>query len=331
VYTDFNTDTFCDSVFRSKLTNPDDLAVYLYHHQLKHNIVLKEYHQLTGGSNHVNSIEEIRFLPISFFKTHQVICGNKQAEKIFTSSGTSGMTPSSHHVLDLNIYRKSFQTAFNIFYGAPGDYIICALLPGYLERTGSSLVMMADELIQQSSHPDSGFFLNDFQKLAETLKRCKSSGRKTILLGVTYALLDFAEQYGFEFPELIVMETGGMKGRKEELTRNEIHQILKTSFHTTSIHSEYGMTELLSQAYSKENGIFNCPPWMKILISDPTDPFTFLPNGKRGVINVIDLANINSCAFIRTEDSGICHADGSFEVTGRLDQSDVRGCSLMYP
>lgn len=300
------------------------MADIAYHHQCKHNVIFKDYVSLLN----VAPQEKYHFLPVTFFKTHALITGQEQPQVTFTSSATSGLDVAKHQVTDIRIYEKSFKTCFQLFYGNPEDYCILALLPGYLERTGSSLVYMADYLIKASGHPLSGFYLNDFEKLFDTLIRLKN--QKVILLGVTFALLDFAENYPLHFPELIIMETGGMKGRRMELTRDEVHQQLMETFGVTQVHSEYGMTELLSQAYSTGNGRFNCPPWMKIFISDPNDPLTFLPKGKSGLINIIDLANIHSCSFIQTSDIGRIHADGSFEVMGRMDQSDIRGCSLMY-
>ena len=325
----FNPDLFKTDLFDSKLTNFNEFAESLFLWQLENNLVLSEYYK-TVTNPHSSSLTSPLFLPIQFFKTHKVVAGNFESQATFTSSSTTGVIPSSHYVKDISIYHQSFTYAFNRFYGDVKEYTILALLPSYMERSGSSLVMMADQLIKDSEQNESGFYLNEFEKLHRTLTSLKAQKKKTILLGVTFALIDFAESFPIDFPELIVMETGGMKGRRAELIRDEVHGILKKGFGVSKIHSEYGMTELLSQAYSKGDGKFVCPTWMKIIITDPTDPFTKLPNGRSGVINIIDLANIYSCAFIQTSDIGIVNYDGSFEVLGRLDNSDIRGCSLMY-
>lgn len=278
----------------------------------------------------VNCWQHIPFLPISFFKSHSVIANGKQAAVRFESSGTTGTVSSKHYVADTALYERSFLKAFQLFYGAPEDYTILALLPSYLERGNSSLVYMADKLIRLSGKTESGFFLNDFEKLQTVLKQLKQQARKTLLLGVTYALLDFAEQYPVAFPELIVMETGGMKGRREELTRPEVHAILSRGFGVSQIHSEYGMTELLSQGYSKGQGIFRLPPWMRIVPRDVYEPTRLLTQNEAGAVNVIDLANLYSCSFIATNDMCRMAADGSFEILGRMDNAELRGCNLMY-
>jgi hypothetical protein len=252
---------------------------------------------------------------------------------IFESSGTTTTVNSRHLVKEVSLYKESFNRAFELFYGKPKDWCILALLPSYLERNNSSLVMMADTLIQQSKYPDSGFYLHNTDDLFEKLKQLESEKQKTLLLGVTFALLDFAEKYPLSLHCTTVMETGGMKGRKEEMTRQGVHQYLCKQFGLTAIHSEYGMTELLSQAYSSGNGIFKCPPWMKIVIRDEDNPLGIKFNQKNsslnGAINIIDLANIYSCSFIATDDAGKLYPDGSFEIIGRLDYSDIRGCSLL--
>lgn len=309
-------------IFHSKVMNFDELAHQVYDFQCKENAIFKSFVSLVPPSN--NYV----FLPVDFFKTQQVICNGYKAEAIFSSSGTTGMEPSTHHVASLAVYQESFLTAFRLFYGNPSDYCILALLPGYLERNNSSLVYMTQKLIELSANPLSGFYLYDLEKLFDTLIQLKD--KKVILLGITFALLDFAEQYAFHKPDLIIMETGGMKGRRDEITRNEVHAVLRNAFGVEHIHSEYGMTELLSQAYAIKDGRFFTPPWMKVIITDANDPFTNLELGKTGIINVIDLANIHSCSFIQTADLGKLHFDGSFEVLGRLDNSDTRGCSLMY-
>jgi hypothetical protein len=308
-------------------------ALKIFHFQSQHNPVYKKYLELLKCQPaSVNTISEIPFLPIEFFKTHEVVIktqARKYKSQTFTSSGTTGQEMSRHIVTDVSLYEKSFRNGFEKFYGNPNDYCILALLPSYLEREGSSLVYMMKALIKDSRHDQSGFYLDNFQKLHDVLKQQRDKKQKTILLGVSYALLDFADQFPIHFSELIVMETGGMKGKREEMIRIDLHEILKKGFGVERIHSEYGMTELLSQAYSKGEGIFNCPPWMKIIIRQQHDLFSEEANGKTGVISVIDLANINSCSFITTQDVGRMHADGSFEVLGRTDFSDVRGCNLM--
>jgi Acyl-protein synthetase, LuxE len=274
------------------------------------------------------SYSNIPFLPISFFKHVEVTSTNFTPQAIFESSGTTTSVNSKHLVKDLSIYESSFTKTFEIFYGDIADWCIIGLLPSYLERNNSSLVYMVNSLIEQNTHYLSGFYLNDFSKLAVTLQKLELSKQPTLLIGVTFALLDFAELYPINLNHTIVMETGGMKGRREELTRNEVHAILKKQFGISQVHSEYGMTELLSQAYSNGNGRFTCPPWMKVLVRAEDDPLQISLVGK-GILNIIDLANIYSCSFIATDDVGIVYEDGSFEVLGRLDNSDIRGCSLM--
>lgn len=272
---------------------------------------------------------EIPYLPISFFKTHEILSSKEATEITFSSSGTTGMVQSRHLVTDLSVYDQSFTLAFEQFYGQIENTCFLALLPSYLERDGSSLIYMVDALIRDSKHPDSGYFLHNHEELHQKLNQLKATGQKTILIGVTYALLDFIEQYQLDFPELVVMETGGMKGKRKEMVREELHGLLQTGFGVSDIHSEYGMTELLSQAYSKGEGIFACPPWMKIHLRDTNDPLTLLRNNRSGGINVIDLANLNSCSFIATQDLGRLFRDGSFEVLGRFDNADIRGCNLL--
>ncbi|MDX9696784.1 MAG: acyltransferase [Bacteroidales bacterium] len=308
----------------------DSLCITIFGFQAQSNPVYKEYlHHLKIDPLEINSVNKIPFLPIDFFKSHQIISKSKSPEKVFFSSGTTGMTRSRHFVTDLSIYEQSFISGFEKFYGSIKDYRILALLPNYLENESSSLVYMADHLIRLSGHPESGFYLNNHNDLVRQLKKLEDAGQKTILLGVSYALLDLAEKSPLKLDHTIIMETGGMKGRRKELTRSELHSILTSGFGVKSIHSEYGMTELLSQAYSKGNGIFYCPSWMKVIIRDTYDPFSFLNEGKSGGINIIDLANINSCSFIETKDLGKINPDGSFEVSGRFDNSDIRGCNLL--
>ena len=288
--------------------------------QAQKNPVYKEWIELAR-------LKDIPFLPISFFKTHDVFIGNKP-EIHFESSGTTADVLSKHWVSDLSLYEQSFNHCFNLFYGDPSEYCIIGLLPSYLERSHSSLVYMVDHLIKQSGHSSSGFYLNEFEKLDTLLKDLESIKQKTILIGVSFALMDFADAFPQQLKHTIVMETGGMKGRRVELIKSELHQYLKERLGVEQIHSEYGMTELLSQAYSIKDGLFKCPPWMKVLVSDEEDP-TQLKTSGRGVLHVIDLANIYSCAFIATQDMAELFEDGSFKVLGRTDNSDRRGCSLL--
>tara|TARA_B110000046_G_scaffold112201_1_gene119330 strand:- start:22602 stop:23456 length:855 start_codon:yes stop_codon:yes gene_type:complete len=277
----------------------------------------------------INEFTKIPFLPISAFKSHEMKCGSFKAEATFTSSGTGGQT-SRHLVKNLNLYEKSFQLGFEHFYNEIEEYCVLGLLPSYLEREGSSLIYMVNDFIKKSSHPKSGFFLNNQVDLYIVLKELVKKNTKVLLIGVSFALLDFADRYQIEASEnLIVMETGGMKGRRKELIREELHVTLCTSFGVKHIHSEYGMTELLSQAYSKGNGVFETPPWMKVLIREQDDPFKMVKPRQAGAINIIDLANSSSCAFLRTDDLGIDVSDSQFKVLGRLDVSDLRGCNLM--
>lgn len=288
--------------------------------QAQMNPVYKEWIELAR-------LKDIPFLPISFFKTHDVFIG-KKPEVHFESSGTTADVVSKHWVSDLSLYEQSFNHCFNLFYGDPSEYCIIGLLPSYLERSHSSLVYMVDHLIKRSGHSSSGFYLNEFEKLDILLKELESKKQKTILIGVSFALMDFADAFPQQLKHTIVMETGGMKGRRVELIKSELHQYLKERLGVEQIHSEYGMTELLSQAYSIKDGLFKCPPWMKVLVSDEEDP-TQLKTSGRGVLHVIDLANIYSCAFIATQDMAELFEDGSFKVLGRTDNSDRRGCSLL--
>lgn len=277
----------------------------------------------------IKYFSQIPFLPVEFFKTHEILSVPKSNETIiFTSSTTTSQSPSKHYVNDITVYEKSFLKGFELFYGKPNDYCILALLPGYLERSGSSLVYMFDRLIKLSADINSGFFLHNYDELIEVIKSLKINGKKTILIGVTYALLDLSE-LGIKLSDnFIVMETGGMKGKRREMIKEELHSFLKQKLGINTIHSEYGMTELLSQAYSKGDGIFECPPWMRILIRDTEDPLSLVGENKTGGINVIDLANWQSCSFIATKDLGRLSGN-KFEVMGRFDNSDVRGCNLM--
>ncbi len=305
-------------------------ALELFKFQFEENPVYRSFCDLLyKHPSDVQKLEDIPFLPIEFFKTHKVISSKKDIQQTFTSSGTTGNVVSQHHVADLDIYKTSFQKGFAHFYGRIEDYAVLALLPSYLERDGSSLVYMVEDMIQESKHPKSGFYLDDLNALKQNLLELEASGQKTLLIGVSYALLDLIEFHQFELKHTIIMETGGMKGRRKELIKSELHAILKKGFGVNTIHSEYGMTELLSQAYSNGEGQFSTPSWMKVLIRDPEDALSILPKGKSGGINIIDLANVHSCAFIATQDLGKIHTNGTFEVLGRFDQSDIRGCNLM--
>jgi len=301
-----------------------------YRFQSQHCKVYRDYIRLLGkDKTSIRHFSDIPFMPIEFFKTQQVIADGMNAEVTFSSSGTTGMVTSKHLVADVDVYEQTFRRIFADFYGPLSDIAVLALLPSYLERNGSSLIYMVDDLMKQSKQPESNYFVYNHQELYDTLILLKNKGTKTILFGVTYALLDFIENYAFEFPELIIMETGGMKGKRKEMVKQEIHQLLEKAFAVNGIHSEYGMTELLSQGYSAGKGIFRLPKWMKILIRDTNDPLSLIPPHKTGGINVIDLANRYSCSFIATQDLGKVYQDGSFEILGRFDQSDIRGCNLL--
>jgi hypothetical protein len=309
----------------------EKVGLEVFRYQAENCAVYREYIQnLRIDPLEVTSIRQVPYLPIAFFKSHDVLTDLLNPPQIvFSSSGTTGMSQSKHLVTDLSIYEQSFRQAFELFYGPVSEICILALLPSYLERDGSSLIYMIDALIKDSGNENSGYFLHNHADLNKTLQKLQKSGQKTILIGVTYALLDFLENYQLNFPELVVMETGGMKGKRKEMVREELHEILTTGFGLSAIHSEYGMTELLSQGYSNGEGIFNCPPWMKIVLRDTNDPLSLIEGKKTGGINVIDLANINSCSFIATQDLGRVYSDGSFEVLGRFDNSDIRGCNLL--
>ncbi len=321
-------DLFVNNIFQEDILF-EKKAIELFHFQNQNNIIYKNWcDTINVNADDVKNILQIPFLPISFFKTHKVITGNFSAEVIFESSGTTQTINSKHFIKHINIYKKSFLKAFELFYGDIKDWCIIGLLPSYLERNNSSLICMVDELIKLSNNDKSGFYLNEFDKLADVLKKLEKQNQKAILIGVTFALLDFAEQLTLNLNNTIVMETGGMKGRREEMTRIEVHDILKKRFDVKNIHSEYGMTELLSQAYSKKDGIFFCPPWVKVLVRDEDDPLKINNTGK-GALNIIDLANMYSCAFIATDDAASIFEDRSFEILGRIDNSDLRGCSLL--
>lgn len=344
-----------DKVFGVNEEGFEALALEVFRFQAENNPVYKEFLQaLKVDPANVRDLTRVPFLPVRFFKSHEIRTTAFQPQQIFESSGTSGSINSRHGVKDLSLYEDSFIKGFEFFYGRVKDHCIIGLLPSYLERKNSSLVYMVDKLIQLSEHPQSGFYLDEYEKLFAVLNELEKRQQKTLLIGVTFALLDFAEKYSLPLSHTVVMETGGMKGRREEMIREEVHAILKRSFSLEHIHSEYGMTELLSQAYSNGEGIFNCPPWMKVLVGDEEDPLNVQSlvfsreslagsqvEGNRlttkdsrlktltGTINIIDLANIYSCSFIATDDVGKLYSDGGFEVLGRVDGSDLRGCSLM--
>jgi phenylacetate-coenzyme A ligase PaaK-like adenylate-forming protein len=308
-----------------------DAALEVFRHQYEKNAVYREFAvNLKRTPADVSRIEDIPFLPVEFFRSRIILSESFPVDIIFESSGTTGTTPGRHFVKDLGLYEDSFLRTFRIFYGEPEDFIIAALLPSYTERRGSSLVYMANSLIKRSNHELSGFYKEDISGFIKRIKEKKYPGKKVLILGVSFALLDLAEKHSPDLSDAIVMETGGMKGRRKEITRAEFHEILRKKFNLPGIHSEYGMTELMSQAYSMGNGIFYSPPWMKVLIRDPQDPLTiYKGTGKTGGINLIDLANINSCSFLATSDLGKLKEDGGFEVSGRFDNSDIRGCNLM--
>ncbi|MAD97435.1 MAG: acyl transferase [Flavobacteriaceae bacterium] len=307
-----------------------NLALRVFNYQFENNSVYRSFCDLLyKHPSEVHRVEDIPFLPIQFFKSREVVSNQQKPEIIFSSSGTTGSITSKHYVTDLQLYVNSFEKAFELFYGPASKYNILALLPNYLEREGSSLIYMVNHLIEKSQNPNSGFYLNNLKELAIKLKELDQEGKPVLLIGVSFALLDLIEFEKFDLKNTIVMETGGMKGRRKELTRNELHEALKSGFGVANIHSEYGMTELLSQGYSKGNGIFETPPWMKVLARDTEDPFHILGNSSTGGLNVVDLANFNSCSFIATQDLGKVHPNNTFEVLGRFDHSDIRGCNLM--
>lgn len=308
----------------------ENKAIEVFKYQFENNLVYRSFCDLLYKHPcDIKKIKDIPFLPIDFFKSHEIKISSKKTSKIFTSSGTSGSNLSRHFVTDLNLYEKSFLNCFQIFYGDIKEYTILGLLPSYLERNNSSLIYMVNKMIKQSKFPESRFYLDEIDELKETILKLEKSKRKTILIGVSYALLDLIEYHKFNLKYTLVMETGGMKGMRKELIKSDLHKLLRNGFGVNNIHSEYGMTELLSQAYSKKNGLFSTPPWMNILIRDTEDAQSILPLNRTGGINIIDLANINSCSFIATMDLGKLHKNGQFEIMGRFDQSDIRGCNLM--
>lgn len=307
-----------------------NVALEVFRYQAQENEVYKNFlNFLNVDYKKIQHTNEIPFLPIQFFKKFEIISGNRPVEKIFSSSGTTGMATSKHFVTDLALYHYSLEKCFEQFYGPLSDYTIFALLPSYLERTGSSLIDMVEYWIEKSGSNQSGFYLYNHDELYENLVAHEKTGKKAILIGVSFALLDFVEEYKMQLEHTIVMETGGMKGRKKEITRQELHTILKNGFGTEEIHSEYGMTELLSQGYSRGDLTFKSPNWMRILIRETEDPFKYVEEGKTGGVNVIDLANYNSISFIATDDLGKKITHNQFEILGRFDHSDVRGCNLL--
>ena len=311
-------------------SNFKELALTIFRYQFENNTCYRSFCDLLNvHHSDVTSIEQIPFLPIEFFKNHKVYTAENQAQQVFFSSGTTGTLRSQHQVADIAVYEQSFRLAFQQFYGAVDDYVILALLPSYLEQKGSSLVYMVADLIQKTKRDESGFFLDNHDALIRLLIQLNESNQKVLLIGVSYALLDLIEKHQFSLTNTVIMETGGMKGRRRELTREELHQRLKKGYGVQEIHSEYGMTELLSQAYSKGGGRFHCPPWMKVFIRDAEDPLSLVEQSRTGGINIVDLANYNSCSFIATQDLGKVFKDDSFEVLGRFDHSDIRGCNLL--
>jgi phenylacetate-coenzyme A ligase PaaK-like adenylate-forming protein len=308
----------------------EKIALKIFRFQYENNAVYQEFcNFLKIDKGSVKSLKQIPFLPIQFFKSHAVLSNTNPVQETFTSSGTTGIMTSKHLVTDLSIYENSYRNSFSAFYGNIEDYVVLALLPSYLERDGSSLIYMVRDLITLSNNPDSGFYLDNYNDLIDKLIQLDKEGYNIILIGVTYALLDLIGLKKLNLKNTIVMETGGMKGKRKEMIREELHEELCAGFGVNAIHSEYGMTELLSQAYSFGNGVFECPNWMQILTRDTEDALTYIENGKTGGINVIDLANINSCSFIATQDLGKKYDNNSFEVLGRFDNSDIRGCNLM--
>ena len=315
------------------IQTPEDfkqVAFSVFRHQFENNKVYRSFCDLLYiHPSDIHTLEDIPFLPIEFFKSKKIISSLEEVQEVFTSSGTTGSVTSKHYVTDIEFYKESYLKGFAHFYGNIEDYAVLALLPNYLERKGSSLVYMVADLIQRSKNKKSGFYLNNIEELAKKLIKIDQKGQKTLLIGVSFALMDLIEKCQFELKNTIIMETGGMKGRRKELVRNELHALLQQGFGVKNIHSEYGMTELLSQGYSNGNGVFETPPWMKVITRDPEDALSIQKNGKTGGINIIDLANYNSCAFIATQDLGKVHQNGTFEIIGRFDNSDIRGCNLL--
>jgi hypothetical protein len=319
-----------EKIQRVESADFDRLALDVFKYQAAFNSVFKAYISLLGiDYQQVKDVEDLPFLPIQFFKNKEIKTGDWSPAVTFTSSGTTSETTSSHQLFSPDFYKKNARRGFQGFYGDVKNYCVLALLPAYLERSGSSLIFMADDFIRQSKYPESGFFLNNVEELLTVLNDLQTRKVPTLLIGVSFALLDLAERFPQDLSNIIIMETGGMKGRRKEITRRELHQIFNNAFQTTAIHSEYGMTELFSQAYSQGDGIFFSSPTMRVLAREVTDPFQIQKAGKTGVLNIIDLANLDTCSFIATDDLGKVNADNSFEILGRLDASDVRGCNLL--
>jgi phenylacetate-coenzyme A ligase PaaK-like adenylate-forming protein len=323
-----NTQILRDPFSKAKF---DDLALEVFNYQYKYNAFYQRYCSLIGKEiTKISAVEDIPFLPIQFFKNQKIQTGSWTPEMLFTSSGTTGLVTSTHYIKDVAFYKTLCQQGFEQFYSKVEDFCFLGLLPSYLEREGSSLIVMVDDFIKKSKYPQSGFFLYNHAELCHILVKNKENNIPTVLFGVSFALLDFAEQFSINFPELIIMETGGMKGRRREMIREELHETIQKGFGTSVIHSEYGMTELMSQGYSKGFGRFESSATMKILSRDVNDPLSILTNsGRLGVLNVIDLGNLDTCSFIATDDLGRVYSDDSFEILGRLDSSDVRGCNLL--
>lgn len=322
-----------DKIFNVSPAGFPGLALEIYRFQYQYNSVYRDFaNALDRSPNRVHTINDIPFLPIRAFKDLTVTTTSFEPFTVFESSGTTGSVNSLHFVRDIELYQVSFRRCFRQFYGQPSDWCIIGLLPSYLERTGSSLVFMADSLIRASGHPLSGFYLDEWDKLDKVLEIQEAAGSKTLLIGVTFALLDFAAAYHRPLHHTTIMETGGMKGRKKEMIREEVHNLIRKSFGVSDVHSEYGMTEMLSQAYASKNGLFDSPPWLQVVLRDEEDPLTIIhgvSEPKGGLVNVMDLANVYSCSFIATDDVGVLHPDGLFEIRGRRDGSDIRGCSLL--
>lgn len=325
-----NTNSLHQRIFSVNTTTFDELSLEIFRFQYDQNTLYRTFINTLGKRlEDIVKVDDIPFLPIEFFKTENVKTGEWNTETVFESSGTSQQVTSKHQVFNEEFYLRNSLNAFQAIYGGISDFAILALLPSYLERGNSGLISMVNHFIDKTDTADSGFFLNEFDELSAMLLSLKERGQKTILWGVTFALLDFAAEFQVNFPELIIMETGGMKGRREEMIRSDVHDVLKKAFHVKNIHSEYGMTELFSQGYSFGEGVFKPAHTMKVLVRDLNDPLDYPYHGKTGGLNIIDLANVNTCSFIETKDMGIVNKDGSFEVKGRIDNAEIRGCNLM--
>lgn len=319
-----------EKIRQVKVENFAEVAIAVFQYQAAFNPIYRQYISLLNiDYQQVNRVESIPFLPIQFFKNHEIKTGNWESALTFLSSGTTSKTTSSHQLISQDFYKKNARRGFQQFYGAVKNYCVLALLPSYLERSGSSLIFMAADFIKQSKYPESGFFLNNLEELTQILADLTVRQIPTLLIGVSFALLELAERFPQNLSKIIIMETGGMKGRRKEMTRGELHDVLKKAFQTTDIHSEYGMTELFSQAYSQGKGLFFPAATMQVVAREVTDPLQLQESGKTGVLNIIDLANLDTCSFVATDDLGRVHANNSFEILGRLDASDIRGCNLL--